>query len=134
MPKPHARDQYTTFDEEAVTSLAYPEPNGRLDRTASLTLLPAQGEGLFSSPGLEGHRNGQDWAPVFRTRTHEVNPDKGSVTTACVDEVAQLALDITLRLDPDSGVLGLRYRLTNSGEAPYQVQRFALIWPIPPVR
>lgn len=75
-------------DAAAWVSLDYPVPNGRLDRTAPLSLLPAQGEGMFSSPRLEGHRDGQDWAPIFSTRTHTFDQKAQRLTVSCEDAVA----------------------------------------------
>ncbi|WP_211266731.1 hypothetical protein [Halotalea alkalilenta] len=48
------------FEPAFAASLSYPVPNGRLDVTAPLTLSPEQGRGMFSSPGVEGHRAGGD--------------------------------------------------------------------------
>lgn len=42
-----------------------PVANGRLDIDTPLTLMAENATGLFSSPGLEGHRNGLDSSPVF---------------------------------------------------------------------
>ena len=47
-----------TFEPDFSDSVGYPVPNGRLDTTATLTLSPEQGRGMFSSPGMEGHRAG----------------------------------------------------------------------------
>ena len=121
----------TTFDDHFADSVGYPVPNGRLDTTAPLTLSPEQGRGMFSSPGLEGHRNGSDWAPIFTPVHHEVDEHQGTLVIESKDEVAQLGLRITLQLDPDTGVLRTCQQLTNVGDGRYNVQRFALTLPLP---
>ena len=55
------------FNPDDCISLERPVANGRLDIDTPLTLMAENGLGLFGSPGLEGHRNGLDASPVFRT-------------------------------------------------------------------
>lgn len=55
------------FSPDDCISLERPVANGRLDTDTPLTLMAENGAGLFGSPGLEGHRNGLDASPVFRT-------------------------------------------------------------------
>lgn len=133
---PHAEIVYwgsrlTEVDPDFVDTLTYPVPNGRIDVTAPLTLSPEQGRGMFSSPGLEGHRRGQDWAPIFTATSHQHHEDDGRLLIHCVDDIAKLTLDVELRLDPDSGVLGCRHHLGNQGEVPYSLQRLAVTLPLP---
>lgn len=53
------------FSPDDCASLERPVANGRLDIDTPLTLMAENATGLFSSPGLEGHRNGLDSSPVF---------------------------------------------------------------------
>ena len=46
-------------------ALHRPVPYGRLDSDVSMTLHPELGRGVFSSPGVDAHRDGPAWAPVF---------------------------------------------------------------------
>ena len=120
-----------TFEPDFSDSVGYPVPNGRLDTTAPLTLSPEQGRGMFSSPGMEGHRAGQDWAPIFSTIDYEADEDEGTLIVNCEDSIAQLGLNIILQVDPETGVLRTRQQLTNLGDEAYSVQRFALTLPLP---
>ncbi|MGM3015919.1 hypothetical protein, partial [Bacillus cereus group sp. BC329] len=61
--------------ERSRLTLSRPVPYGRLDDDVPMTLLPELGRGVFSSPGLEGHRDGQHWSPVFAITQIEKNKD-----------------------------------------------------------
>ena len=91
-------------------SLYRPVPFGRLDKDVSMTLSPELGRGVFSSPGVEGHRDGLDWAPVFVVQ-QIVEIDTG-VRIESVDELAGLSLTTELCLDADD-VVKTRHTLTN---------------------
>lgn len=103
-------------------------PNSRLDIDVPFTLCPEEGLGNFSSPGLEGHRNGKDWSPVFITK--EVKKDNNNITIISEDDIAKLRLTSQLILD-ESGVLQCQNSLTNLAEQPYQVNRLSVTLPIP---
>lgn len=79
-----------------VAALDRPIPNSRIDEDAPVTLSPENGRGLFSVPGLEGHRQGQDWSPVFTTRTYQHVGQ--TLTLVCEDPHARLTLRIELTL------------------------------------
>ena len=72
--------------KEYRRALYRPVPYGRLDNDVSMTLNPELGRGLFSSPGVEGHRNGQDWAPVFVIR--HVEEDQNGIVVESEDAIA----------------------------------------------
>lgn len=103
-------------------------PNSRLDIDVPFTLCPEEGLGNFSTPGLEGHRNGKDWSPVFITK--EVKKDNNNITIISEDDIAKLRLTSQLILD-ESGVLQCQNSLTNLAEQPYQVNRLSVTLPIP---
>ncbi|MGL5040863.1 MAG: glycoside hydrolase family 36 N-terminal domain-containing protein, partial [Aeromonas sp.] len=104
-------------------------PYGRLDVDVPLTLFPDAGRGVFSSPALEGHRNGQDWSPVFSLI--EIDPQPHSLRLISQDKAAHLTLTSELRLDPDSDVLSIRHTLRNDGAEPFTVNRLATTLPLP---
>lgn len=117
------------FCEADLATLSRPVPNGRLDVDVPLTLAAENGRGLFGSPGVEGHRDGLDWSPVFTTR--RVEPQEQGVTLVAEDEQAGLRLTSELLLDPESGVLRARNTLTNLRGGPWQVNRLAVTLPLP---
>lgn len=109
-------------------ALKRPVPYGRLDTDIAITLHPELGRGLFSSPALEGHRDGQDWAPVFKIC--QITPIEQGLIIESQDKVAGLSLRCELILDA-TDVLKMRQTLTNIDESPYQVYRFANSLPLP---
>ncbi|MGL4826529.1 MAG: alpha-galactosidase [Vibrionaceae bacterium] len=111
----------------AATALERAIPYGRLDVDVPMTLSPELARGVFSSPGLEGHREGLDWAPAFVV-TH-VEQKHNSVRITSVDEIAQLQLVSEIALAED--VLKVRHSLTNLHQKAYWVQRFANTLPLP---
>lgn len=114
--------------KEYRRALHRPVPYGRLDNDVAMTLNPELGRGVFSSPGVEGHRNGQDWAPVFVIRHVEEN-ENGAVVES-EDTKAGLRLRTELILDAND-VLKTRHTLTNTKNSVYQVSRLANTLPLP---
>ncbi|OCG20565.1 alpha-galactosidase [Gilliamella sp. App4-10] len=113
---------------KAVEMLLPAVPNSRIDTNVPFTLCPEEGLGNFSTPGLEGHRNGKDWSPVFVTKD-VINTDN-NITIISEDSIAKLRLTSYFILDK-SGVLQCQNTLTNLGNEPYQVNRFSVTLPIP---
>lgn len=103
-------------------------PNSRIDVHVPFTLCPEEGLGNFSTPGLEGHRNGKDWSPVFVTK--DVKKSDNQITIISEDSIAKLRLTSQFILD-DCGVLQCQNSLTNLGEEPYSVNRLSITLPIP---
>ncbi|NLS14080.1 alpha-galactosidase [Vibrio sp. SM6] len=109
-------------------ALARPVPYGRLDNDVSMTLSPELARGVFSSPGLEGHRGAQDWAPAFVIEQYEQQGD--SLTLTSVDSVAGLRLVSEIALDSHD-VVKTRHTLTNLKSGLYTVNRLANTLPMP---
>ena len=120
---PHLRH----FSPQDVALLARPVANGRLDVDSPVTLMAELGHGLFGSPGIEGHRQGLDGSPVFKTT--QVQQGVNTLTITAEDEHAGLRLTSELALDA-SGVLVVRHGLTNLKAIPWQVDRFAVTLPV----
>ena len=116
------------LDTNSIDMLIPAVPNSRIDINVPFTLCPEEGVGNFSTPGLEGHRNGQDWSPVFITQ--KVTKKKNDITIISEDSIAQLRLTSKLILD-ETGVLQCQNSLTNLGDEPYQVNRLSVTLPIP---
>ena len=113
---------------DAIDMLIPAVPNARIDIDVPFTLCPEEGVGNFSTPGLEGHRNGKDWSPVFVTQ--KVTKKKNDITIISEDNIAQLRLTSKLILD-ETGVLQCQNSLTNLADEPYQVNRLSVTLPIP---
>ena len=109
-------------------ALQRPVPYGRLDTDIAMTLSPELGRGIFSSPGIEGHRTGYDWAPVFTIK--EINQEKQALLIISEDVQAGLRLTTDLCLDAYD-VLKTRHTLTNIKNAVYHVNRLANTLPLP---
>nr|WP_319552708.1 alpha-galactosidase [uncultured Vibrio sp.] len=110
------------------TALHRPVPHGRLDKDVAMTTLPELGRGVFSSPGLEGHRDGLDWAPVFFLKNIQQTDTQISLTSE--DEQAGLQLLTEICLD-EFDVVKTRHTLTNLKVGKYFVNRFANSMPLP---
>ncbi|MGH3415127.1 MAG: alpha-galactosidase [Actinocrinis sp.] len=111
-------------------------------------LIPSPGDGWFGRPALSGHRNGTAVPvrlrlvePVEASRGRAVAADDGAeedkawraggaVHFRAADEVAGLALDTALELSAH-GVLRVRHRVTNTGQAPYTLDRLVALLPVP---
>ncbi len=106
-----------------------PVPQGRLDKDVAMTLMPELGRGLFSSPGLEGHRDGLDWAPVF-VITDVTQASAGSIVIESEDQQAGLLLTTELLLD-QFDVIKTRQTLKNNKAGKYYLNRLASTLPMP---
>ncbi|PAC69163.1 alpha-galactosidase, partial [Enterobacter cloacae] len=115
------------FSPQDVLSIARPVANGRLDVDSPVTLMAELGHGLFGSPGIEGHRQGLDGSPVFKTT--QVQQALNALTITAEDEHAGLRLTSEITLDA-SGVLVVRHGLTNLKMQAWQVDRFAVTLPV----
>ncbi|GAL11550.1 alpha-galactosidase [Vibrio astriarenae] len=117
------------IDEDLIFSTERPISQARLDVDVPLSLCPELGSGHFNAPGIEGHRQGYDWAPVFTCTSIGEQPN--SVLFTLVDEVARLELKIELMLNPDTDVLQKRTSVTNIGEGQYTLGKLSSTLPLP---
>jgi alpha-galactosidase len=109
-------------------ALYRPVPYGRLDNDVSMTLSPELSRGIFSSPGIEGHRDGMDWAPMFVIQ--DILQGDSRLLIESEDERAGLRLTTELHLD-EYDVVKTRHTLTNTKQGIYHVNRFANTLPLP---
>lgn len=102
-----------------------PLPSFMLDTDQPLTVMPGFGVGWFGQSALLAHRAGQAFAQTFtRCELHWQQPGHACVLVLH-DDVAMLRVDLSLSLDPASDVLVLRTVLTNTGDAPLDLQWLA---------
>ena len=106
-----------------------PVSQARLDADIPLTLCPETGRGLFSAPGIEGHRQGKHWAPVFTLS--EQNVTANTVSFSAVDSIAQLRLNMELAIDTESDVLQSRMTIVNTGGSDYILNKLTNTLPLP---
>lgn len=120
---PHLR----YFSPQDASTLSRPVANGRLDVDLPVTLMAELAHGLFGAPGIEGHRQGLDGSPQFRTVA--VAQEGQTLTVTAEDDHAGLRLTSEIALD-GSGVLVVRHGLTNLKSQPWQVDRLAVTLPL----
>ncbi|MGA5657322.1 alpha-galactosidase [Rahnella contaminans] len=121
-------NRLSQFSADDIISLSRAVPNGRIDVEAPVNFSADSGRGSFGTPGMEGHRDGLDWSPVFTTT--QVKHDGNQLTITTEDAIAGLQFRSELRLD-DSGVLQARNALTSLKPGTYQVTRLAVTLPLP---
>lgn len=122
-------DKLSQCDAESVWTSEQGVTNGGLDIDIPISLAAENGRGYFESSSIEGHRNGQDFAPVFNLT--RVEQQENRLTIFSQDEIAGLEFISEFVLDKDSSVLKMRNRLRNLKEEHYQVDRFAVTFPLP---
>lgn len=117
------------LSEDLLMGVQRPVSQARLDVDVPLTLCPEMGRGLFSAPGIEGHRLGKDWAPVFKHISHKA--DANSATFIARDDIAGLSLNIELKLDAESDVLQSRMTVTNHKNETFILNKLTNTLPLP---
>lgn len=114
--------------ESLKTALTRAVPYGRLDVDTPVTLMAENGRGLFGSPGIEGHRNGRHWSPVFTiVRVEEIGD---GLLVYSEDNAAGLRVTSHLHLDRDCDVIKINHTLSNAGNEAYSVSRLAVTLPL----
>ncbi len=107
-----------------------PTPSFSLDFDQPLSLFPGLGVGWFGESALLAHRAGRDW--TFQATSSAVEQDGQTATMWLTDDVAKIAVAITLNLDSQSDVLTVSTTLTNLGDAILDVQWLAAgVVPLP---
>lgn len=113
----------------AKTALSRAIPYGRLDVDTPVSLMAENGRGLFGSPGIEGHRQGQHWSPVFTVNKIEETAEGLHIHSE--DLAAGLHVVSKVLFDCDSDVIRISHTLTNTGQGAYEVSRLAVTLPLP---
>ena len=100
-----------------------PTPSFSLDFDQPLSIFPGLGVGWFGESALLAHRHGNDW--TFQATSSAVEQNGQTATVRLTDDVAKIAVAITLNLDTASDVLTMSTTLTNCGDATLDVQWLA---------
>ncbi|MFJ2634008.1 alpha-galactosidase [Streptomyces sp. NPDC087422] len=114
--------------------------NNSLDVPRRFTVWPTEADGWSGSPAQQGHRAGTATTPrpsLTGAEQCEVPGGGGELVIHLRDEVSDLAVTVTYRLEP-SGVLGVHAELTagqaagsNTDPAPYDLSALGLLLPLP---
>jgi alpha-galactosidase len=102
-----------------------PLPSFMLDFDQPLTLAPSFGVGWFGQSALLAHRNGQAFAQAYQQCVvHEDIPNH-LARVVLTDEISEIELTLTLKLDYKSDVLTIKSSLRNLGETTLDIQWLA---------
>ncbi|GAA3582923.1 alpha-galactosidase [Kribbella ginsengisoli] len=120
------------LDEAALADLrtgagAVQTGNG-LDDNKPVAIIPEYSAGWFGLPGLNGHRDGQDFSASFQLT--EVAQSGNAVQVTATDPQAGLSLALVIELT-DSGLVRAKAELTNTGTSVYTVDQLLLALPVP---
>ncbi|MFC0180975.1 alpha-galactosidase [Thorsellia kenyensis] len=129
---PHDEERNTLNDEVSLVlnmlaALSKPVPQGGLDDFIPLSLCPESASGLFSSPGVEGHKEGKHWAPLFNLIQCEVSSHKDVEKLQCIliDNICELELTIELKLHTKEDIVEKNLSLKNLSQSPYTLNKLA---------
>ena len=125
----HWGAKIASIDEDLLLSTERPISQARLDVDVPLSLCPELGSGHFNAPGIEGHREGLDWAPVFKTVRYDVQEQE--VSFFLEDKIALLELQVEIKLDFESDVVQKRVTVTNNGSNKYYLNKISSTFPLP---
>lgn len=99
---------------------------GGPEREIEDSLLNEVGAGLAAGSGFSAHREGCDWATVFRTRTVRSSASNQVEITA-VDETTGVRASHVFDINPDTGLLRIQTEIQNLGAAPLAIDACAAI-------
>ncbi|MFA0373073.1 glycoside hydrolase family 36 N-terminal domain-containing protein, partial [Vibrio sp. 10N.222.54.F6] len=83
----------------------------------------------FNAPGIEGHREGLDWAPVFKTVRYDAQDQE--VSFLLEDKVTLLEIKVEIKLDFESDVVQKRVTVINKGSNKYYLNKLSSTLPLP---
>lgn len=105
-----------------------PVPQAGLDQMIPLTLAAESGRGLFCAAGIQGHRQGLDWSPIFTIV--DVLESEQAIEFVCEDARAGLKLNIEVSVDPKTEIYTWQAHVTNTKSEGYQLDHLAITLPI----
>ncbi|WP_411721431.1 alpha-galactosidase [Mycetocola sp.] len=96
------------------------------------TVLPLPSDGWVGTPGIEGHRSGRRFSPLFQATSRQLIEATGErmLRVEAADTAAGLALQVSIAL-LDSGLLRLDASLRNTGTDEYELDGVRLTVPVP---
>ena len=109
-----------------LPALSRPVVHGTFDEIAPISVVPEHGSGFTGRPGLLGRRGGgRAWAPRFSNPTHIL--DGNTLSVSATDDVAGLALNVTIVLDD---VLHVWATITNTADRRYSLDGLTITLPM----
>ena len=99
--------------EEFRRAVERPVPHGLFDLGEAPSLIPQAGSGFTGHPAIQVHRGGYDTITDFRLAGCQA--DSAKINFVLNDETLAATLLVQLMLDPATGVLTSRIKLTNTG-------------------
>ncbi|WP_304166178.1 alpha-galactosidase [Phenylobacterium aquaticum] len=96
----------------AMAEMTLPQ-GGVLDGGEALDLFPEAGVGFTGHPALIAHRAGGGFVTQMRAAGYVASP--GEIEIDLTDPLAGLAVRLSIKLDPATGVAAFRAVLTNTG-------------------
>lgn len=105
------------------------QPSGYLDIHPQLSVFSTEADGLYATPTLRGHSNGEHWCPVFKfTSWNQLQPNHLDILLTSAESA--LEVTVSLQLD-DSGVIAMRNTIKNCSDKAYQLDDFLVSIPVP---
>ncbi|MDX3004506.1 alpha-galactosidase [Kribbella solani] len=105
-----------------------------LDDNRPIAIVPEYSAGWFGLPGLNGHRDGQDFSASFEltgvTQTGDGVRGGSGVRVEGVDGVAGLGLGLVVEVT-GAGLVKMKAELTNTGSTTYTLDGLHLALPVP---
>ncbi len=95
----------------------------KADEAIALSLFPQEAHGLDAPPALQAHREGSGFAHDLTTR--DVTCSEQTIVIELGDERAGIDVQITIALEPVSGVASIASRLCNTADSALTVNWFA---------
>jgi alpha-galactosidase len=102
-----------------------PEPSFALNEDVPFSIFPTFGIGWFGPSALLAHRSGEDFAQCWTVCAVEWLTPAEKVRIRLSDDVAHIAVEVTLALDPTSDILAIQTTLANTSDNMLDIQHLA---------
>ncbi|WP_296665188.1 alpha-galactosidase [Demequina sp.] len=127
--------------EDLGTALEMPYVDSVISAPPKLPVLPLHSAGWLGRAGIRGSRGGRDWSVAFARVVHRVDdagspewpdgpPGAARVVSECFDEPGQLCVTAEIEIH-ESGLVRVRARIRNDGDAGYEVAGVEPALPVP---
>jgi len=104
-------------------------PQGGIDESAQLTIVPSYSEPTFMNPAIKMHSEGLRWAPQWQLQENEASDTH--VLYRLSDTKSGLMVAWRLEVDSDTNVFFLNICLENKGAKAITIDQFLSTLPVP---